>query len=205
MEKQSIGGEDEPIAGVTLELTFKNELQKKMIDSSTSFSGFMMWLDFTRDSVTSNEFLLCRPELLPKLDAIQEVVDEMNEDAEPVNENAPVSTKLVKHAQTIASVARNMLGCVKSGIVTVAPESDKRHIYGKRSCCFMLTYLEVTLIFNNFMFLEINSDFHDKIISFKEREWLISMSTANNVLNHGKLCIVFLLLHFSSFTIFYLL
>ena len=131
MELQRLGGEDEGAIATPNDTAFKRDIQATMIASATSAFGFMIWLDFTRKSVMDNDFLLQRPDILPNLSALEDVVNEINEDAGPVNERAPVSTKLVKYAQEIASVARKMLDNVRHGIVTVADERDERPIHGK--------------------------------------------------------------------------
>ena len=104
-----------------------------MQSKANSTSGFIIWLDFTRKTVTENEFLLKRPNLLPLLppDCMQ-VVDS---DAEAVDQTSSKSSsslsKIVKNAQDIAAVCRKVLSNVENNVISVAEATDRRPINGK--------------------------------------------------------------------------
>ena len=131
LEKQRIGEEDLDTDAVISDQVFKDEIQNMMRKSSGLTSGFILWLDFTRKSLTGNDFLLQRPVMLPKLDNIRALADVDNDEDEEVNPRAPVSAKLALHARKIASVARKQLTSVDKKTIEVADINDRRSIQGQ--------------------------------------------------------------------------
>jgi hypothetical protein len=162
MEAQRIGEEDaEPTASL-IDKVIKSEVQKKMVATASQARGYILWLDFVRDSASDPETLLKRPPLLPKLDGIR-VTDIDLDDLpdEGINQRAPVSAKLANHARTIAAVARKALYEVDPtrNILQLAPQHDTRPIH------------------------EITNLFTEKILSYKEYQWFKEHSTGEMILN----------------------
>ena len=65
---QRVGEEDAEPNAVLVDSVHKADIQKTMVSTSTQKSGFILWLDFDRDSAADVEVLLKRPPLLLKLD-----------------------------------------------------------------------------------------------------------------------------------------
>ena len=183
MEKQRIGDENEDEDAVTSDDYFKADIQSKMRKASTSLSGFILWLDFSRTESTGNDFLLKRPPLLPQLDGVT-IVDEDDDENLVVNPRAPVSKKLVIHARKIASVARKMLKDVDQRIVAVAsPDLDSRPIHGNTACSISYYF---DFDFSRMLCLEITNLFSRKLISNAEKIWFQQRITGDAVLNNCK-------------------
>jgi len=152
MELQRIGDEDAEADDIVKDTAFKADIQaqlnKAAKPSKTGASicgGFILWLDFTRKTVDSNDFLLERPSLLPSLEKFEAAAavliddDDDEDDGEAVvtsggdengdrkskkkgsiNPRAPSAQKLFANAKDIAAVSRTMLKDVKRQVLNVS-------------------------------------------------------------------------------------
>ena len=165
LAEQRIGGDDPEASAIELRQLTKAEIQKKMLHHATSLEGFILWLDFNRPGLPEgSDYLLERPQMLPKLEAIdlgQENMAELgDEPPEVVNPRAPVAKKLASYAREIASVARKQLKKAQDGIILRTRPGDLRPIH------------------------QITNGFQDKIMSDAEFDWFHDRQTGAQVLDH---------------------
>ena len=130
MEHQRVGDEDPEPYVVLADDVHKTAIQRKLRTVSTVKSGFIFWLDFERESAANVLALLERPQLLPKLDGIAVVDQDLDRLDEDVNPRAPVNAKLAFHARGIAAVSRKQLEFAAKNILKCADAGDTRPIHG---------------------------------------------------------------------------
>lgn len=145
---QRIGDDDAEPDAVVKDTAYKSDIQTQLKAASKSTKkeginissgGFIIWLDFTRKTVKSNDFLLERPKLLPNLERIgdelkcsakdEDEEDDNDEEGKTVkrsviNQRAPAIKKLITTAKEIAAVCKSMLRAVQQRIVIVSRRSN---------------------------------------------------------------------------------